>query len=211
MSGLQRYIRTTLIGGVLVVLPLFVFVNLLVWLATWIGGKTEPVAEFVADDMHLPIWVGQALTIGAILVACFALGAIVRTRFGNRAFNWLERNTVQRVPGYQPVKEIVSYLGKRDQNPFARPVLVDIGGGIRLTGFLSDEGALGPTVFVPTAPNPTTGLILHVSPEQVQRVLLPGGDVLKTVIACGAGSQRLLRSIALARPAVDLAGSAPTR
>ena len=209
MSGLQRYLRTTLIGGVLVVLPLFVFVNLIVWLATWIGGKTAPVAEFVADDMHLPIWVGQALTIGAILVACFALGAIVRTRFGNRAFNWLERNTVQRVPGYQPVKEIVSYLGKRDQNPFARPVLVDIGGGIRLTGFLSDDGALGPTIFVPTGPNPTTGLILHVSPEQVQRVMLPGSDVLKTVIACGAGSQRLLRSIV--QPGVERADTARSR
>ena len=78
MSGLQRYIRTTLIGGVLVVLPLFVFANLLLWLATWIGGKTAPVAEFVAADLHLPIWVGQALTIGTILVACFALGAIVQ-------------------------------------------------------------------------------------------------------------------------------------
>ena len=91
------------------------------------------------------------------------LGAIVSTRFGNRAFNWLERNTVQRVPGYQPVKEIVSYLGKRDQNPFARPVLVTVGEDLRMTGFLADEGPEGTSVFVPTGPNPTTGLILHVS------------------------------------------------
>jgi len=208
MSGLQRYIRTTLIGGVLVVLPLFVVANLLLWRAEWIAGKTAPVARFVAADLHVPVWFGQTLTISAILVACFALGAIVSTRFGNRAYNWLERNTVQRVPGYQPVKEIVSYLGKRDQNPFSRPVIVDIGGGIRLTGFLADEGAAGPTIFVPTGPNPTTGLILHVSAEHVQRVALPGSEALKTVIACGAGSQRLLRSIL--RPDAELADSAPS-
>ena len=130
------------------------------------------------------------------------------TRFGNRAFNWLERNTVQRVPGYQPVKEIVSYLGKRDQNPFARPVFVRVSDDVMLTGFLADEGAEGPTIFVPTGPNPTTGLILHVSSSQVQRIMLPGSDVLKTVIACGAGSQRLLRSIA--QPGVELADTAPT-
>lgn len=207
MSGSHHYIRTTLIGGVVVVLPLFVFANLLLWLATWIGGKTAPVAAYVSSDLNLPMWVGQALTIAAILLACFVLGAIVSTRFGNRAFNWLERNTVQRVPGYQPVKEIVSYLGKRDQNPFARPVLVSVGDDIRLTGFLADEGAEGPTIFVPTGPNPTTGLILHVSPAHVQRLALPGSDVLKTVIACGAGSQRLLRS--LVAPDAALAESVP--
>jgi len=207
-TGSHHYIRTTLIGGVVVVLPLFVFANLLLWLASWIGGKTAPVAEYVASDLQLPVWVGQGLTIAAILLACFVLGAIVSTRFGNRAFNWLERNTVQRVPGYQPVKEIVSYLGKRDQNPFARPVLVTVGEDIRLTGFLSDEGAEGTTIFVPTGPNPTTGLILHVDPSQVQRVMLPGSDVLKTVIACGAGSQRLLRSIA--QPGVVPADTSPT-
>ncbi len=196
MSGSRNYIRTTLIGGALVVLPLFVFANLLLWLATWIVGKTAPVAKYVALNLDLPIWVGQGLTIAAILVACFVLGAIVSTRFGNRAYTWLERNTVQRVPGYKPVKEIVGYLGKRDQNPFARPVIVDIGDGMRLTGFLADEGAEGSTIFMPTGPNPTTGLILHVLPSQVQRLALPGSEVLQTVISCGAGSQRLLRSIA---------------
>jgi uncharacterized membrane protein len=208
MAGSHHYIRTTLIGGVLVVLPLFVFANLLLWLATWIAGKTAPVAELIATNLQQPVWVGHALTIATILLACFILGAIVSTRFGNRAFNWLERNTVQRVPGYQPVKEIVSYLGKRDQNPFARPVLVQVGDDIRLTGFLADEGAEGPTIFVPTGPNPTTGLILHVSPSQVQRVSVPGSEALKTVIACGAGSQRLLRSVV--QPVAERADSAPT-
>jgi len=208
MASQHHYIRTTLIGGVLVVLPLFVFANLLLWLGTWVAGKTAPLADLVAGELELPVWVGHALTISTILLACFVLGAIVSTRFGNRAFNWLERNTVQRVPGYQPVKEIVSYLGKRDQNPFARPVLVSLGDGVRLTGFLADEGAEGTTIFVPTGPNPTTGLILHVSPEQVQRVAIPGSDVLKTVIACGAGSQRLLRSVM--QPDAELADTAPS-
>ena len=207
MAKEHHYVRTTLIGGVLVVLPLFVFANLLLWLGTWIAGKTAPVAEFVSRDLDVPMWVGQSLAIAAILLACFVLGAIVSTRFGNRAFNWLERNTVQRVPGYKPVKDIVGYLGKRDQNPFARPVLVTVGEDLRMTGFLADDGPEGTSVFVPTGPNPTTGLILHVLPSQVQRVSMPGSDVLQTVIACGAGSQRLLRS--LVQPGVALAESVP--
>jgi uncharacterized membrane protein len=112
-----------------------------------------------AAQLGIPLWSAQALTIGAILVACSALGAFVSTHFGSRAFNWIERNTVQRVPGYRPVKEIVGYLGKRDQNPFSRPVLVSFGPSLKFTGFLADEGPAGSSVFLPTGPNPTTGLM----------------------------------------------------
>jgi len=195
MSGPHHYLRTTLIGGVVVVLPLFVFANLLLWLARGIGEKIAPVAEYAASQLGVPLWSAQALTVGAILIACAVLGAIVSTRFGNRAFNWIERNTAERVPGYRPVKEIVSYLGKRDQNPFSRPVLVTVGSGLKFTGFLADEGPAGTTVFVPTGPNPTTGLIVHVEPSQLQRLPVAGSEALKTVLACGAGSQRLLQSL----------------
>jgi uncharacterized membrane protein len=195
MSGPHHYLRATLIGGVVVVLPLFVFTNLLLWLARWIFEKISPVAEFAAAHLGMPLWTAQALTIATILVACSILGAIVSTRFGNRAFNWLEANTVQRVPGYRPVKEIVGYLGKRDQNPFSRPVLVTMAPGVKFTGFLADEGPAGSSVFLPTGPNPTTGLIVHVDPSQLQRLPVAGTDALKTILACGAGSQRLLQSL----------------
>ena len=208
MAKEHHYIRTTLIGGMLVVLPVAVFANLVLWFGDWAMAKTEPIARLIAAQLDLPLWVGHALTIAVILAACFVIGAIVSTRFGNRAFNCLERNTVQRVPGYKPVKEIVGYLG-RDQNPFARPVLVRVGENVHLTGFLADEGPEGPTIFVPTGPNPTTGLILHVTPEQVLPLNIPGSEVLQTVIACGAGSQRLLRSIV--QPGVVLEDIAPPR
>jgi uncharacterized membrane protein len=198
MSGLHHYLRAALIGGVVVVLPLFVFANLLLWMARWIGAKIAPVAEFAQAHLGMPFWSAQAVTITAILAACSILGAFVSTRFGNRAFNWIERNTVDRVPGYRPVKEIVSYLGKRDQNPFSRPVLVTVGPGLKFTGFLADEGPAGTTVFVPTGPNPTTGLIVHVEPAQLERLPVPGSDALKTILACGAGSHRLLQSLARA-------------
>lgn len=193
LTRLAGYLRKALIGGVVVVLPLFVFVNLLLWLLGWIVDQIAPVAVFAQGHLGMPLWSAQALTIATIVVACSALGVFVSTRFGNRAFNWLEANTVQRVPGYRPVKEIVSYLGKRDQNPFTRPVLVNVGPGLRFTGFLADEGPAGTTVFVPTGPNPTTGLVLHVEPHNIERLPAPGSEVLKTILACGAGSQRLLR------------------
>ncbi|WP_240554901.1 hypothetical protein [Oceanicoccus sagamiensis] len=50
------------------------------------------------------------------------------------------------------------------------------------------------TVFVPTGPNPTSGMIYHLPPEQVE--LLPNikvDEALRTIIACGAGSDELFK------------------
>ena len=91
MSAEHHYIRTTLIGGVLVVLPLFVFVNLVLWFGTWAIDEMEPVAHLFAGYLVLPMWVGHALTVAVMLGGCFVIGAIVSTRLGNRAFNWLEQ------------------------------------------------------------------------------------------------------------------------
>jgi uncharacterized membrane protein len=193
LTRLAGYLRKALIGGVVVVLPLFVFVNLLLWLIGSIVEQIAPVATFAQAHFGMPLWWAQTLTIAAIVIACSALGVFVSTRFGNRAFNWLEANTVQRIPGYRPVKEIVSYLGKRDQNPFTRPVLVSVAPGLRFTGFLADDGPAGTTVFIPTGPNPTTGLVIHVEPHNIERLPVAGSDAVKTILACGAGSQRLLR------------------
>jgi uncharacterized membrane protein len=192
MSGLSSYLRKTLVGGILVALPLVLFVNLVIWLGEWIGNQATPVAAFLARDLEAPIWVGKALGILVALGVCFALGAFVSNRLGHRIFEWLETRTVGRLPGYKAIKEVVEYFGKTERNPFAKPVLVQFTEQVAFTGFLADERPDSCTVFIPTGPNPTTGLIIHVRPMQVTRLGAPGAEVLKTIIACGAGAQAVL-------------------
>jgi uncharacterized membrane protein len=55
------------------------------------------------------------------------------------------------------------------------------------------------TVFIPTGPNPTSGLIYHLPAEQVE--LLPTikvDEALRSIIACGAGSGALYAKAATA-------------
>jgi uncharacterized membrane protein len=192
MSGFPSYLRKTLLGGILVALPVVLFANVLVWMVEWIGNQSTPVATVLADWFESPLWVGKTLAILATLALCFMLGAFVSNRFGGRVFNWFESRTLGRLPGYGAIKEVVGYFGKNDRNPFARPVVVNIGEGMRFFGFLSDEREDECTVFIPTGPNPTTGLIVHVPNAQVERLGAPGTDVAKTIIACGAGSAAIL-------------------
>jgi uncharacterized membrane protein len=53
-----------------------------------------------------------------------------------------------------------------------------------------DDGSF--TVFVPTGPNPTSGLIYHLGGEFVHPVNVPVQEAMRSVISCGAGSGKLL-------------------
>jgi len=194
MASFPGYLRKALVGGILVALPLVLFVNLVIWIGEWIGNQASPIAMILAAEFNAPMWVGKTLGILGVLVVCFALGVFVGNRFGHRVFNWIESRTVARLPGYRAIKEVVEYFGKEERNPFTRPVMVRLGEGVAFTGFLSDERADLCTVFIPTGPNPTTGLVVHVHPSQITRLGAPGADVAKTIIACGAGSQAMLQT-----------------
>jgi len=194
MSAFPSYLRKTLVGGILVALPLAVFAHVVVWLGGWIGAEVTPLAALLSDWAVVPLWVGKSLAIAVVLALCFVLGVFVGNRFGHRVFTWLEAQTVGRLPGYKVIKEIIEYFGKTERNPFARPVLVKISDAASFTGFLADDGDVC-TVFIPTGPNPTTGLVVHVHPSQVARLGAPGPEVLKSIIACGAGSQSILQTV----------------
>ncbi len=193
MTGVQKYLRTTLIGGVLVALPIFLLVNLFLWLLGWLNNALRPLSRFYINMFDLAPWLGDTLAILTALAGCFALGVMMAMPAGHRAFTWLEAHTLQRLPGYNPIKEIVGYLGRDDKNPFSQPVLVSIAENTRMVGFLTDEDGEHCTVFVPTGPNPTTGLVMHLRRHQLEVLPASSTEAMKTILACGAGAQQILR------------------
>jgi uncharacterized membrane protein len=191
MSGLKKYFRTALVGGVLVALPIFLLVNLFLWLLGWLNRSLAPISRYAVFAFDVSPWMGNLIAILVALGVCLALGAVVGTQAGHRAFTWLEAHTLHRLPGYNPIKEVVGYISRRDRNPFSRPVLVTLGDA-SFVGFLSDELGDRCTVFLPTGPNPTTGLVIHVHRAQLQTLEVSTATAMKTIIACGAGAQAIL-------------------
>jgi uncharacterized membrane protein len=64
-----------------------------------------------------------------------------------------------------------------------------------MTAFITDTHQNGRyTVFVPTGPNPTSGLIFHIPQEYVHPVGVSVEAAMRSVIGCGAGSADLLNA-----------------
>jgi uncharacterized membrane protein len=97
---------------------------------------------------------------------------------------------------YRSVKQVVETFGKENRAVFKQVVLIEYPrADCFVLGFLTNE-ASGETVevigkpltnvFVPTTPNPTSGFLLMLPPEDIFPLSMSVGDGMKMLISGGA-------------------------
>ncbi|RMA78783.1 DUF502 domain-containing protein [Umboniibacter marinipuniceus] len=200
MSAIRNFIKNAIIGGVVVILPIMILAFLFRWLFGVISELISPITSILLDHFDLPELVGDILALSLIISLCFLLGTIVATSVGSWIHERFDRYASRLAPGYNLIKEIVGqFFGDKSNSPFANGEvavvnLYGINCPARVTALVTSRHPNGDfTVFVPTGPNPTSGMMYHLPPEAV--TLYPDigvEDMMRTVIACGAGTGALL-------------------
>ena len=110
MKTLAEFTRTTLIGGLLVILPVYVAVLLLAKTVQGLLGLLRPVAEQVPASVEFR----QTVAILLLVCVCFLVGLIVRTGPGLRAKNACERAILEKLPGYTFLRGLAKRLAGRN-------------------------------------------------------------------------------------------------
>lgn len=202
MNRIKEFFRTTVIGGVTVLLPGVILLLILRWVWVNLQRALAPISDPVVAWWGLTEWQADLLGLLVVVSVCFAVGLVVRVSLGQRLVHWFESSTLARFPGYGSIKEAIGYFARQDRAVFSQPVLVTPAtGGLQMTGFVADRYGDTVTVFVPTGPNPTSGLIIHVPAERVIMLKIPVNRVFRTIIGCGVGSGELFAAIAGSPPA----------
>jgi len=194
MNRFKEFVKSTVLGGVLVILPLAIFFFALTWIFGLVLSAISPLTNIVMQKSPLQGIVADILVVSLLIAVCFSVGAIVRTKLGKWLYLFIESNVFLRVPGYSLIKETVfQFLGNK-KSPFSSVALVQIFGNETLvSAFITDEHKDGTrTVFVPTGPNPTSGNIYHLPKDLVHPVDISVEDAMRSIISCGAGSSTLI-------------------
>ena len=160
---------------------------------------------------------GVLLTLAIIL----AVGVLARNFIGRRLVLWWEA-LVARIPVvsaiYSSVKQVSDTLLSPSGQAFRKPVLIEFPrAGCWTVGFVvgsPGDGLAGPlvgehaSVYVPTAPNPTSGYVLIVPVEQVRDLDISVDEALKFVVSMGvvAPGPRPTPSKAALPPALPAVG-----
>lgn len=187
----KRPVRTNILTGFVALLPIALLLVVLIWFYNIVQRLTAPLANYFGAS-------GAGATFIAIVglfVALFFIGVVVRTKLGFWLMTTVEKYVFMNIPGYKMVKTIIEPFAGSHKNAFKGSVLVDVfDNGTYMTGFITDDkDEKFTTVFIPTAPNPTNGLIYHVPKKRVVRANVNVDKVLTSVIACGNGSEQIIK------------------
>jgi uncharacterized membrane protein len=186
-----RHLRTRLLVGFLVAFPLVVTLFFGRFIFALLDRWFQPIARHYFG-FAIP---GAGLLL--FLLSLYLLGVLATNVFGSRLLDLVER-LISRVPLVRPVyqgaRKITEAIQLRGTTRFRRVVLVPfLGPGIRSLGFVTREAApLGDAsgsahtlVFLPTTPNPTSGFVLAVPPEELVPLDLSVEDGIRLVISGG--------------------------
>jgi uncharacterized membrane protein len=196
MKRIKRFLKTTILGGVIVILPVVLTFFFLRWLFIFATGLIEPLTRMLMEQSKMQKVVADIIVIAVIVLVCFLIGLVVKTRFGRFLYITLEDKILEVAPGYNLFKETIKQILGKDRTPFSTVALVQVFGSscnTMMTGFVTDEHPDGYyTVFIPSALTPTSGLIYHVEKQYVHIVDASVEDTMRIVISCGMGSKNLL-------------------
>lgn len=198
LTKMKIFFRTTLLGGIIVILPAIILFLAFKWLFGVVGNAIHPLTALVVETLPTPAEYNQIIAtlivLSVIILGCFLLGLFVRTRMGQMLYSAFENSFLSKAPGYKMVKETVNHLLGRKTTPFSSVALVQVyGNDTLMTAFVTDSHDNGMvTVFIPTGPNPTSGFIYHLKKECVHPVAVSVEDAMRSVISCGAGSDKLI-------------------
>ncbi len=194
MKRIKLFFTTMLLGGVTVILPVAILAAIFGWLFNFVTSLIQPLTNIIVGQAEVREIIADIAVIFIIVVVCFGVGVLVRTRFGKFMYALIEDRLLKVAPGYNLIKETIFQILGGKKSPFSQVALVQIFGNETLvTAFVTDEHADGSSsVFVPTGPNPTSGNIYHLKSEYVHKVDVSVEDAMRSIISCGAGSSRLV-------------------
>lgn len=196
---LKARLRTYFFTGIVVTAPIGLTIYLIVLFIDFVDSRIMPlIPARYNPETYLPFSIpGLGILVGVILltlVGALSVGIVGRTivRAGERL---VERMPVVRGI-YGALKQVFQTVLSEQSKTLRQVVLVQMRPGMWTMGFVTSttQGEVQNltedevvNVFVPTVPNPTTGLLLFIprkdlmdldmTPEEAMKMLISGGIV----------------------------------
>ena len=191
MKGIAEFTKTTLIGGVLIVLPIYLSILLLAKTIMGLLALLRPVTAQIPADVQLRTMIAILI----VIAVCFVAGVLVRTDKGLRAKNALEHTIFERIPGYSLLRGLTGRVaGAREDATFA-VALVEIEEALVPAFIIEDLKDGSYTVFVPSVPTPAAGAVYILARERVHRLDVPFATGVAVISKWGMGAGALVEAM----------------
>jgi uncharacterized membrane protein len=196
-SGWGRSLRRYLVAGVLVWLPILATL----WVISVLVDLTDQTLLLLPESLRPEAVVGFALPgLGALMafVILLATGLLATNLVGRQLVAWWE-GLMRRIPlvrsVYGGVKSFAESVFSPSTRSFRKVVMIQYPRpGVRVIGFMTAEdvpeisrrtGEQQVCIYIPTTPNPTSGLIIMVPRSEVVELDMSIDAAMKWIVTLG--------------------------
>ena len=183
MQSIRRHVTRCAVAGIVALLPLGGLLLTVVYLESQIASG------WLKEQGYYFFGIGLLL----VAVVIYLIGLLVSTFLGRWTWNLMDR-LLDQLPLlgslYQTLKQVIGY-GEGPDAVFRRVVLIpsrDLDGDE--IGLVTNETRRGTgerlTVFVPSAPTPTTGRLVLIDANKVRPIEMSVSEALKTLVSIGS-------------------------
>jgi uncharacterized membrane protein len=193
MKQLLEFLKTSLTGGLFILLPLVLFYLLLSELLEVVVALATPIADLFPkgtfDQVKMPVIIGIILIIGASFLFGLALRSATLSRFGL----WIERTLLDRLPLYNAVKRLGrGLMGAQEDSAFRSAIYSFSSGEKEIVYLIEDHGDGQMTILFPWAPASFAGSVKIVSADRIEILEASFGDASRVIAHWGVGARELL-------------------
>jgi uncharacterized membrane protein len=186
MKSFLSFIRSTLTGGILFLLPVVLLVllfdkahNLLLKVSTPFAEKL-PERIFGFDGSYL-------LAVFLLIFICFMSGLLFRSSLVKVWIRKIEDNVLVNLPGYALIKSIsAGAIGEQSEHEMS-PILIHEDDSWSLA-FLVEQGEIYSTVFIPDAPRHDAGEIKIIRSDRIQKLDISSNKFSQSIKTFGKGA-----------------------
>jgi uncharacterized membrane protein len=192
MKQIVEFMKTTVIGGLFVLLPVLLLYMLLAEALQLVVALATPIADLfpkvVFAKFNAPVLIALIL----IVSVSFLLGIALRSAALSRLGGWIESTVLTRLPVYTVLKRLTKGFAKEEAAAFKPGLLTSTESWKDIVYVIEDHGDGHLTVLVPWAPTAFSGSVKVVSRDRVEMLDANIGDVSKVLSLWGMGTRELL-------------------
>ena len=193
-----RFVRSTLIGGVIFLLPLMVIGFLVSQAWPVFDTVVKTLAAYFGDDY----WAYGMVFVAAVAILlglCLVAGLLARMSLSRMVSEQFEKQLTMLFPRYAIFKDqLAGNLGGTYARDRLKPVLIPYLTGQRI-GFEIERDASRVIVYLPGSPDPWTGEFVIFAPDDITHFHAPTAELLSVFEKLGRDALELVP----AHPAVD--------
>ena len=186
------FVKTTLLGGLIFLLPVVIIVAVLGKAISIFMFLSKPIVKLLPNIFIGELAVNEIMSFIIMIMLCFLAGLSTRSSTGKSIFTWIDSEVLIFIPGYVFMKGYARNISNDDDEKTLIPVFVKLDDQ-SLMGFEVEKLENGlVAVYLPGSPDARSGTVAYMTEDRVERLDIDYEAAFKMLRELGRGSKQIV-------------------